>query len=44
VLRYLEKICGKPVDDNMRMWLVTIGTIMALGFAAAGALLFFPSR
>jgi hypothetical protein len=40
MLNRVGKIMDRPVDGpKSYMWVVTIGTIIALGFAAAGALL-----
>lgn len=44
VFNRLGKICEKPMDGLMYIWLVTIATMVGLGFAAAGAFLFFPAK
>lgn len=38
------RIAGKPMDERAYVWLVTLGAIAGLGFAAWAALLFFPGR
>lgn len=39
-----DRIVGKLMDEHAYMWLVTMGAIAGLGFAAWAALLFFPGR
>lgn len=39
-----DRIAGKAMDENAYMWLVTVGAIAGVGFAAWAALLFFPGR